>query len=235
MANQIVVPSTGAGAAASPQPVAFPYNTGSPAEGPKSALTFLTIAAGELSGQMSVNLSQIGMSMVQSVMVDNEANNVAIAVQAQNPSGVNFGIQPEGCQIIPIFTAGAILYLTITLASAQATDTSLAFQIFNSWVPPAQWVANLAIAGNVSATVSGVVDVSGSTVDIAGGSINITSGSVAVTGGTVTISNNSFAIAAMSSGGAKGVLRASLSNSAVSVKNSAAGCLKSLAIDNCGA
>jgi len=172
------------------------------------------------------------MSMVQSVMIDNEANNVAITVQGQNPPGVKFGIQPEGSQIIPIFAAGTTLSLSITLASVQLVDTQLAFQIFNTWVPPAQWVANLAIAGNVNAQVSGIVNVSGSVVSLSSGVVTISAGTVAISGGTVNISNSAFAIAAMATGGANAALHAGLTNTVLSIKNNAAGCLKALDLDN---
>lgn len=161
MANQIVIPSSGVSATrqASPQPVAFPYASGSPSEGPLSAIIEMTIPAGQLSATTQVNVSQFGMSMVQSLLVDNQGNAVEINVKA-GTTGAAFGIQSAGTQIIPVFQMGNYLTIMVGLAAVRATATVIAFQIFNSFVPPASWVANLSVSGNVNiAQVSGNVNV----------------------------------------------------------------------------
>jgi hypothetical protein len=143
----------------SPQPTKNPVATGTPKEGPQSALVFLVIPAGEMQGNLSTNIEQFGMSMVQSLLVDNEANATSITVKA-GTQAVNFGIQALGTQIIPVFQTGTTLNINIKLPEAVAFDVSLAFQIFNFEVPPASWVANLAVSGNVNiANVGGAVNV----------------------------------------------------------------------------
>lgn len=194
------MPSTGAGATfqpAFPQPITFPYATGSPKEGPQSFLAFVNIAAGSLTGNLSLDISQFGMSMCQSILVDNEANGVGIAIKSRN--GVNFGIQAFGTQIIPIFQQGTQLSLAVTLASVQAGNTQIAFQIFNYWVPPASWVSNLAVSGNVNvASVSGSVIVNVSNANLLGMNIG-----AAKTGGctpffTATLTNTVVQVKAAS-------------------------------------
>lgn len=206
MVNQLAVPSLAQGPAASPQPVAFPFNTGMPPEGPKSALISLTIPPGMISLQLGVEVGQFGMSMVQSLLVDNEGNNIAITVKA-GQAGVAFGIQPAGTQIIPVFQSGTNLYITVTLPAAQITATVIAFQIFNAFVPPASWVSNLSVAGNVNiAQITGTVNVAvqGTTpVDIVSGTVHIAGGAVDVTGSMITIEGG-IELSAAATGGASG-------------------------------
>ena len=176
MVNQLAIPATNvAPSGFSPQPIPNPYATGAPPEGPLSALLFLEIPAGQLSGLVSVNISQFGMSMIQSMLVDNEANAVGITVNAGS-NALNFGIQPSGSQIVPIFQTGVNLTINVTLTTAaldpetgNPVPVGLAFQIFNTYVPPASWVANL--------TVNGAVDI----VNVTGG-VNVTVSNVASIG-----------------------------------------------------
>lgn len=167
MANQFSVPSTGAGASFSPQPVTNPYATGTPSEGPRSTLLFLVLPTGVLTGSLNTNLSQFGMSMVQSLLVDNEANNTSISVTCGNPAqAITFAIPPGASQIIPVFQTGQLLTINV-VAAAAATDVngnpipvSLAFQIFNTFIPPASWFANLSVNGTVDISeVTGGVNV----------------------------------------------------------------------------
>jgi hypothetical protein len=158
--NQVVMPGAGAAAfqPSSPQPATAPYATGAPPEGPQSFLAFVNIPAGNTIGLLAFELSQFKMSMVQSLLIDNEANPVAITVTSQG--GVDFGIPAFGTQIVPLFQKGTQLALKITLAAVQPVQTQIAFQIFNAWVPPASWVSSLAVSGNVNvAAVSGNVNV----------------------------------------------------------------------------
>jgi hypothetical protein len=200
MANQVVIPSSGAAAArhTSPQPVAFPYASGTPPEGPLSALVATTIPAGQLSATSQFNVSQFGMSMVQSLLVDNEANDVAISVHA-GTTGAAFGIQPAATQIIPVFQTGTNLTIMITLAQVQAIAVVVAFQIFNSFVPPASWVANLSVSGNVN-----IVEVAGN--------VNVVVQNASLLG--ISLEAEPF-------GGASGFVTSALTNSVVKVKNAA--------------
>jgi hypothetical protein len=226
MANQYAVPSLGQGAALSPQPTAFPFKTGTPPEGPKSALISMVIPPGVLSFQLGVEVAQFGMSMVQSLLVDNEGNNVAITVKA-GTIGTNFGIQPGGTQIIPVFQTGTNLLINVSLPAVQATATVIAFQIFNAFVPPASWVSNLSVAGNVNiAQITGTVNVAvqGTTpVSITGGVVDIATGNVTVTSLQGGVSLNSSA-----AGGAKYVMFNPLTNVVQSVKASSAGTFKGM-------
>jgi hypothetical protein len=219
MANQLAVPSLNQGAALSPQPVAFPFASGNPPEGPLSALVVLSIPAGQLTGQLTTNISQYGMSMVQSLLVDNEANSVALTVRA-GTIGTNFGIQPFGTQIIPVYQTGVNLITTVTLGTVQTAATVIAFQIFNSSVPPASWVSNLSVSGDVNiASITGTVDVAvqGTTpVSITGGSIMIAGGVVDVSGSTIKLSGGVNLVAGMA-GGASYMLFNPLTNTVVSL------------------
>ena len=161
MANQISLPVIGnsGNGAASPQPVKNPVARGNPPEGPQSALIFLVIPVGSTSGSITVDVSQFGMSMVQSLLVDNEANGVGISVNA-GTIGVTYGIQPAGTQIIPVFQTGTSLNIVVNVNGPFTIPVSLAFQIFNFEVAPASWVANLSVNGNVNiANVGGSVNV----------------------------------------------------------------------------
>ena len=192
----------------------FPFKTGDPPEGPKSALVSLTIPAGQTSATLATNLAQYGLSMVQSVLADNVFSPTGITVQSRSPDGVQYKIQSGGTTIFPVFTAANTLYLQVTLDAAQASPVTIPFQIFNSWVPPASFFSTLNVAGNV----------------------NIVSGTVSVSGSTVTISGlTAVSIMAAATGGATPKFIQSLSNTPTSVKNSAAGSLKGLSIDNSGA
>jgi len=161
MVLNAAIPSTGAGAAYSPQPITLPFATGYPKEGPLSALVFLTIPTGQLSGSLNVNISQFGMSMVQSLLVDNEANIVPITINVgQSNASVAFGIQPNGTQIIPVFQTGVNLTINVTVGPGAVAPVALAFQIFNTYVPPSSWVSNLSVNGDVDImNVSGGVNV----------------------------------------------------------------------------
>lgn len=108
-------------------------------------------------GQYS--LTQFGMSMVQSLLIDNEANSVSVNIKAGS-TGATFGIQPGGTQTIPVFQTGTYLTVRASLNAVSALPVILVLQIFNSWVPPASWVANLSVSGNVNiAQVTGNVNV----------------------------------------------------------------------------
>ena len=191
MANQVVLPATNQVASGFlPQPVSQPFSSGNPAEGPQSALLFLNIPAGQTTGSLNITLSQIGMSMVQSMLVDNEANEVAITVKGGS-IGVSFGIQPSGTQIIPIFQKGTSFAINVTLAQVQLVPVSLAFQVFNTFVPPASWVSNLSVSGNVNINdVTGGVNVTVQNAELIGVGIaaEITGGasSTLLTGLTAT-------------------------------------------------
>jgi hypothetical protein len=221
MANQLAVPSLGQGAALSPQPVAFPYKSGQPPEGNKTALVLFTLPPNALSGQTIVDVSQFGMSMVQSLMCDNEGNDVAITVQAGD-AGLAFGIQPLGTQIIPVFQASTQLKITVSVSTPQAQALSIAFQIFNAFVPPASWVSNLAVNGNVNvASITGTVNVAvqgTAPVDIVGGSVMIAGGAVDVTGSTIDLAGG-VSISSSALGGARYALYNPLTNVVVSLKN----------------
>jgi hypothetical protein len=195
MVNQLAIPSTGAGAANLPSPVTNPYTTGQPKEGPLSALLFMTIPVGQTQAVYETNISQFGMSMVQSLLVDNEANAIGMTIKAGS-IGVNFGIPPNASQIIPVFQNGTLLQINVTLAAASLTAVSLAFQIFNTFIPPASWFSTMSVNGNMTIeSVSGNVQVEVQNANLLG-----------------------VGIAAEITGGANGKIYGSLINSVQQVK-----------------
>jgi len=215
--NQRTMPAPGAAGTfspLSPQPKPAPYSKGDPPEGPQTFLAFLNIPAGSLTANLSLDISQFGMSMVQSLLIDNEANPVAITVQSQGgPGGVKFGIPAFGTQIVPMFQRGTQLLLAVTLGAVQLVQTQIAFQVFNAWVPPASWVSSLAVSGNVNvAAVSG--------------SVNVQVGNAAFIGLT---------LAASISGGAKGTIFTALTNAVVQVKPAPGQATLKGAVGNAGA
>jgi hypothetical protein len=198
MVNQIAIPSTGAGASVSPQPVTNPYATGQPKEGPLSAIMFLTIAAGQTTGILRTNISQYGMSMVQSLLVDNEANGIGATIKAGS-IGLNFGIPPNASQLIPVFQTGVLLEIDVALESAPLAAVSLAFQIFNTFIPPASWFSTMSVNGNMTIeSVSGNVAVEVQNAELIG-----------------------VGIAAEVTGGANGKIFGALTNSVQTVKSTA--------------
>jgi hypothetical protein len=211
MVNQIVIPAPGAGGTFQPQftqPAATPFAKGDPPEGPVSFLSAVTIPAGETRATLTIDVSMVGMSMVQSLLVDNEAN--AIPVSIKCGTGVNFGIQPLGTQIIPVFLRGTTLAVTMTITDAQAEAVVVALQVFNSFVPPASWVSNLAVAGDVTvAAVSGDVNVTVSGAQLLG-----------------------VGILAQTEGGASGMLLTALSNTVTSIKSTGAGTFKGFCVSS---
>src|SRR4029453_8260175 len=133
MPNQIVIPAPGAGATFQPQftqPAAAPFAKGDPPEGPVSFISAITIPAGETRATLTIDVSSVGMSMVQSLLVDNEANGIPVSIRCG--TGVNFGIQPLGTQIIPVFLRGTALAVTMTITDPQAAAVVVALQVFNS-------------------------------------------------------------------------------------------------------
>lgn len=170
MANQIVIPAIGAGATFAPQatqPASSPYNSGDPPEGPRSALVSMAIPAGQTRATSVFTISQFNMSMLQSILVDNEANSIPITITVAD--GVNFGIQPFGTQVIPVFTAGTNVSVTLSIAEVQPAAIVIALQLFNNFVQPASWVSNLSVSGNVNvAAVGGDVNVTVSGANILG-------------------------------------------------------------------
>jgi hypothetical protein len=197
MANQISIPASNAVASGySPQAVAFPFATGTPKEGPFSVVVSLVVPNGQTSATLHVDLAQIKMSMIQSIMVSNEANPVAISVKVGTPA-VTFGIQSEGTQIIPVFQTASNIYILVTLASVQSAPIIVTFQLFNTWVAPASWVSNL--------TVNGAVD------------INQVQGGVNV---QVQNANNiPFSINAEPTGGASVSIESGLTNTLTQIKS----------------
>jgi hypothetical protein len=101
-----------------------------------STLASLTIPAGAKNGSLSVDVSQFGMSGVQSLLVDNENNDAAITVTT-GQVGVPFGIQAGGMRVIPVFQKGTLLNIRMTLVNVSAIPVSLAFRIFNTIISPA--------------------------------------------------------------------------------------------------
>jgi hypothetical protein len=243
MVNQVVVPSTGAGAAASPSPISQPFSYGAPNEGPKSSQIQLTIPANATVGNVTVEASQFNMSQLVSMLVSNEANAFALSIYSMN--GLTFQVGAGTTQMLPIYSKATSISINATITTAQARDTTIPIQIFNIYQPPGLYQASVTINGTtISELISslpagsnliGSVGISGA---LPAGSNLI--GSVGISGalpagsnliGTVGVSGavsvNPISLAAAATGGANSLFIAALTNTATLVK-AGVGSLKGL-------
>jgi hypothetical protein len=160
-------------------------------------------------------MSQLGLSQVRSLIIDNSANALALTVVA-GPLLMTQVVAAKGGAIIRVPCGQSNFNLQCSTASAPGSNVKINFVICNYEEAPAEWspvdqvymqggtvavtsggVLSVAqsgawtiSSGTVNATCSGAVSISSGNVTV-GGAVSISSGNVTV-GGTVAISSGTI-------------------------------------------
>ena len=134
--------------------------TATPPEGPGYSIVTITIPPGATTATAALNPSQIGMSCVQSALVNNTENSVPIKLTIGNQ--IAWRIASAGVEIVPVYVQKGVIYINASLDAAIATPATIQLVLFNISQPPASAISALDINGAVSiGSVSGIVDIAG--------------------------------------------------------------------------
>ena len=152
-------------------PVLLPFKPGTdnPVSGPAYTAVSVTVPAGTLSSTTAVNPAQLSMSDCQSAVINNTANTIPASI---NMGGViSWKVAAAGIDIVPVYYAGGIIYIGVTLDRVQTQAVTIQIILFTIRQPPASVLSQIEVSGTLNANITNA------SIPITG-NVGITSGSV---------------------------------------------------------